>query len=716
MTSPGMPGTPGTAARSFPAEAMAAFPRQFARTRRFSLGTVRQVTLSPDGKRALFLRTRSGADTSCGLWIRDADGERPLADPATLEPGSPAGPPTPEEAARRERDRDLSTGITGYATDDAMELAVFAVDGRLWAVRTGQGEPFGLPAAGPVTDPRPSPDGRLIAYVTGGALHVMVADGTGDRCLARPGADDERTVTYGLTDHVSAESLGRGRGYWWAPDGSALLVARVDNTRVRRRFLGDPADPGRPPRVQHYPEAGTANADVSLHLLRLDGTAAEVDRDREAFEYVVAAGWDAHGPLATVQSRDQRTLLTLGIDAGSGATRVLARQQDEHWVELLPGAYCRTASGALVLPHESGDQRGLRVGEQVVTPPGLQVSRVLGTDGETVLFSAGDDPLETHVWSWSPDKESIPISDGPGLHSAVQRGGTVVLDSLTPDGPRVTVTRDGVTAGSIPSLAEEPLIRRQPELLTLGERRLRSALFVPSWYERGAPDASPLPVLVAPYGGPGMRLVVRARIWPALVAQWFAEHGYAVLITDGRGTPGRGPSWEKAIWGDQFTAVLEDQIDALHAAAETVPCLDLSRVGIQGWSFGGALATAAVLRRPDVFHAAVAGAPAIDPRLYDTHWKERFLGHPDRYPEHYDRCTLSKEAHLLRRPLLLVHGTADDNVAFAHTLRMSAALLAAGREHSVLPLPGQSHIVSDPVTAERLLLTQLLFLDKALRS
>ncbi|WP_338057901.1 S9 family peptidase [Streptomyces abyssalis] len=679
------------------------------------------MTVTPDGERVLFLRTRSGTDPSGGLWVREADGgEHLLADPAVLQAVAGSGPaePTPEEAARRERDRDLSTGVTGYAVDDAAELAVLALDGALWAVpaRPGRGGPFPVPAAGPAVDPRLSPDGRLVAYVTRGALHVVRTDGTGDRRLAGPGEGEAGKVTYGLTDHVSEESLGRARGHWWAPDGRALLVARVDNTDVCVRFLGDPADPARAPRPQHYPEAGTANADISLHLLRLDGTGTEVDWDRRAFEYVAAAGWDAHGPLLTVQSRDQRTLLTLAVDAATGATRELERQHDQHWVELLPGAYCRTASGALVTARESEDTRRLCVGGHVVTPPALQVSGVLGTDGETVLFSASEDPLERHVWSWSPEAGTVRISDGPGLHSAVLRGGTTVLHSLTPDGPRVTVLRDGTAAGTVRSLVEEPSLRPRPELLTLGERRLRSALFLPSWYEPAAPDSSPLPVLLAPYSGPGMQLVVRARIWHALVAQWFAEHGYAVLVTDGRGTPGRGPAWEKAVRGDQFTPVLEDQADALRAAAAARPYLDTARVGIQGWSYGGALATAAVLRHPETFHAAVAGAPSIDPRLYDTHWKERFLGHPAEHPENYDRCTLTRDAHLLRRPLLLVHGTADDNVAFAHTLRMSAALLAAGREHSVLPLPGQSHIVGDPVTAERLLPAQLLFLDKALRT
>lgn len=687
------------------------FPRQFARTRRFSLGAVRHVTLAPDGSRALFLRTGGGSDPVSRLWVQERGGERLLADPRTVR--TPSSSQTPEEETRRERAREFATGVTAYAVDDRAELAVFTLGGDLWAVRTAEGEPFAVPAAGGVTDPRPSPDGRWIAYVTDGALHVVGTDGSGGRRLSAPGTPE---VTHGLTDHVSAESMGRMRGHWWAPDGTALLVARVDTAAVRRRYLSDPARPQSPPRIQRYPEAGTANADVSLHILRLDGRpGTEVRWDRAEFEYVVDAGWDGHGPLATVQSRDQRTLRTLAADPVDGTTRVLAQQQDEHWVEIMPGAYCRTASGALVTPHESAGTRGLAVGGDVVTPPGLQVSEVLGTDGERVLFAGCEDPAEQHVWTWSPGSGCVRVTVRSGVHTAVARGGTTVVTGVTEEGERVRVLGERAPAETIASLREEPSVRPRPELLTSGERRLRSALFLPSWYVPGDRDAAPLPVLLDPYGGPGIRLVVRARTWNACVAQWFAEQGYAVLVTDGRGTPGRGPAWEKSIWGDQFTPVLEDQIDALHAAAADRPFMDLGRVGIRGWSFGGALAAAAVLRRPDVFHAAVAGAPSIDPRLYDTHWKERFLGHPDRYPGHYDRCTLTRDAHLLKRPLLLIHGTADDNVAFAHTLRMSAALLAAGREHAVLPLSGQSHIVSAEVVAERQLTTQLTFLDKALR-
>jgi dipeptidyl-peptidase-4 len=137
-------------------------------------------------------------------------------------------------------------------------------------------------------------------------------------------------------------------------------------------------------------------------------------------------------------------------------------------------------------------------------------------------------------------------------------------------------------------------------------------------------------------------------------------------------------------------------------------------VAIRGWSFGGYLAALAVLRRPDVFHAAIAGAPVTDWTLYDTHYTERYLGHPDDNPARYAAASLIDDAPKLERPLLLIHGMADDNVIAAHTLRLSAALLAAGRPHAVLPLSGVTHIASSQPVEEGLLLVQLDFLRKAL--
>ncbi len=187
-----------------------------------------------------------------------------------------------------------------------------------------------------------------------------------------------------------------------------------------------------------------------------------------------------------------------------------------------------------------------------------------------------------------------------------------------------------------------------------------------------------------------------------------------MVVADGRGTPGRGPQWDRAVAGDLAGPVLEDQVEALAAAAARCADLDTGRVGIRGWSFGGYLAALAVLRRPDTFHAAVAGAPVTEWRLYDTHYTERYLGHPAENAAGYDHCSLLGDAAGLQRPLLIIHGLADDNVVAAHTLRLSAALLAGGRPHSVLPLSGVTHMTPQEEVAENLLLLQVDFLRNAL--
>jgi dipeptidyl-peptidase 4 len=335
---------------------------------------------------------------------------------------------------------------------------------------------------------------------------------------------------------------------------------------------------------------------------------------------------------------------------------------------------------------------------------------VVAVTGESVLFVASDEPTEEHLWVHE-DGSARRLSDRPGLYTGRRAAGVLVLDSVTDDGHEVQVLQAGQPEPGVRlrDLAAVPVVIPQITWLRAGPAEIRTALLLPSGHR---PGSRQLPVLMCPYGGPAGQLVLRGRYYWLCEAQWFAEAGFAVVIADGRGTPGRGPEWEKTIYGDTLTYPLEDQITALRATAERYPDLDLTRVGIRGWSFGGTLAAAAVLRHPDIFHAAVAGAPAIDQRLYDTHWRERFLGRPDQNPEAYDRSSLLADAPNLRRPLLLVHGLADDNVVPAHTLRLSAALLAAGRPHQVLPLPATTHMpTSEPVTVGLLRLQLAFFQD-----
>ncbi|MFF9481751.1 prolyl oligopeptidase family serine peptidase [Streptomyces sp. NPDC014733] len=671
-------------------------PHQFLRTRRFTLGAPDRFTVSPDGATVLFLRSASGDDPVHRLWALDtASGrERLLFDPA--DPAHGAGP--------------SGDGVTAYATDAAGTLAACLCGGALWAVEVATGRVRALPVAGRPADPRPDPTGRRIAYLADGALRVIGADGTGAREIAAPDGPD---VRYGAAEYAAAASMGRDRGYWWAPDGSRLLVARVDESAVARWYVADPAHPATPPRAVRYPAAGTANAEVTLWLVPADGGArTEVAWDRAGFPYLTAAGWDAHGPFAAVQSRDQRRLRTYAVDPADGRPALLAEQRDPCWVTLVPGTPARTASGALVAHRDTEGADGTRqltVGGTAVTPDGLQLREVLGVGGEGVLFTASADVVGQALWSWCPEGGARPLTTAPGVHTGVRGGPTLLRVARAPHRPGATavVARAGRPDLPVASYAERPVLALCERRLTVTGRGLHSRLLLPSWYR---PGGGRLPVLVDPYAGPALQRVTAAQAPLMFVSQWFAEQGFAVLVTDGRGTPGRSPDWERTVYGDVVSAALEDQAAALTEVLGRFPELDPGRVAVRGWSFSGMLAVAAVVRRPDLFHAAVAGAGPYDPRLYDTHWRERFLGHPDTHPERYDACALTREAAGLTRPLLLMHGLADDNVHAAHTLRLSAALLAAGRPHEVLPLPGTAHAPTDPVLFTNLLRHQVDFL------
>jgi dipeptidyl-peptidase-4 len=349
-----------------------------------------------------------------------------------------------------------------------------------------------------------------------------------------------------------------------------------------------------------------------------------------------------------------------------------------------------------------------------VTGDSLTVRSVyVGRDRVLFVANGLTTPESHQVMQWTSDGRLSSLTERVGVHGAVMGGNTTVIRRSALDATRATFTRlttdnTAPAAIEIESHAQETPLELNITMRRLGSRQLPAALLLP-----GTGHDGPLPVLLDPYGGPHAQRVLHSR-GAHQSSQWFADQGFAVLVIDGRGTPGLGTQWERAIHLDLAGPILEDQVDGLLAAAAIEPRLDLSRVAIRGWSFGGYLAALAVLRRADVFHAAVAGAPVTDWRLYDTHYTERYLGHPDEYPEAYRHSSLLGDAPGLSRPLLLIHGLADDNVVAAHTMRLSGELMAAGRAHQVLPLSGVSHMTPQEVVAENLLLLQVQFLKASL--
>ena len=691
------------------------FPRRQAVTRRFTLGAPRDIRVAADGGRVLFLRSAGPVDPLNSLWEFDpATGrERLVVDATAL--GADEGDLPAEERARRERARESGGGIVAYDATADLGVAVFALGGQLGRVDVTSGAVEFLAAADGVFDPRLTPDGSAVAYVRGAELRAVVAGA--DRTVIAESGD---AVSWGSAEFVAGEEMGRTRGFWWSPDGRRLLVERVDVSPVDRWWISSPVNPADEPTEIHYPAAGTANARVDLAVLGLraegDGGGERLDIDWSGgrWEYLADASWDDDGIWLTVQTRDQRTTAILHVDPVTGATEEHHRIVDDDWTELIPGAPARHG-GRLVTVEDRGAARRVCVDGVALTGDEVQVRRVIDVGDDGIVVAASQDPTTVHVARIGWDGRVDWSTDDPGVHSMVVGGDTsvTVSRSLAFDGARAVVRRGGQVVGRLADHSETPDVVLGLRLLRLGERALASALLLPE----GVGDDDRLPVLLDPYGGPHAQRVQQARSL-FHTSQWFADQGFAVLVTDGRGTPGRGPAFEREVRGDLAGPVLEDQIDALTAAAEAEPRLDLGRVAIRGWSFGGYLAALAVLRRPDVFHAAIAGAPVTDWRLYDTHYTERYLGHPGAEPGNYDHTDLTPEVDRLAPgslpPLMLIHGLADDNVVAAHTLRLSRALLERGHPHTVLPLSGVTHMTPQEEVAENLLLVQSAFLRDAL--
>lgn len=698
---------------NIPATSKEAFPEQLGRTRQFTLGVPQNFTLGDQRRAVYYLRTKTGRDAVKALWRFDCGtGESEvIADPDSLLTGSGVRY-CQYELDLREHRRELAGGLDTYSVAIDLPRAAFAMSGRLWHLDVPLKLMSEIPADGHAHDAQISPSGEWIAYLLDGSVHAVdVATGT-SRSVVEPDGD---AVRWGIAEFVAAGDMGRNRGLWWSPDSDAMLVARVDEAMVDTFYLSDPTDPTQQPRSVRYPRVGHDNADVSLWIIQLDGRRTEVDLDWDHYEYFVWTSWSRAGLFVLIQDRSQRAFRLLEIDPSTGESRVVHAEDSEHWLLKMEGAPTFTSSRQLVWITDIDGSKRLLVGGEPVTPIGLEVRSVAGVDDVGgVVFEASREPTEQDVWHWSQEHGLTQLSSGPGVSRAFQDGDlcVIVQRRLTDWEVRTTVTLKNVPVGEIPSVAEQPVVSPTPVISALGERQLRSVLLLPETFSQAGGEK--LPVLLDPYGGPAKQRVLAAadEYW---VSQWFANQGYAVLITDGRGTQARGTEWERSVKGDTLSAPLEDQIDALHAAAAIHPVMDLNRVAMRGWSYGGFMSTAAVLRRPEVVHAAVAGASDADARLYSTYFKERYLGRPDDCPSAYDATSLIEEAPNLTRPLMILHGMADDNVYFGHALRLSDALFRAGIFHTVMPMVGASHMLSEPIMIKNRLLMELTFLDQALK-
>ena len=685
------------------------FPRQYARTQRLTLGEPRNIVVSPDGKRVLFLRSPAGNDTVNSLWLchTERNTETCIADIRVLLSGSKAENESAQERARRERAREGAAGIVSFSCDSDVHHAVFAVSGRLFLCDMHHAHEIVVnnPAPGTMYDARISPNGKHIAYVRGSALYVCDIQGN-EKCLTPEIATD---TTWGVAEFVAAEEMNRQRGYWWSPNSDALVVERVDNSPIDLITIADPSQPTAEPQTRRYPFAGTNNARTSLHVIDLEACSTNITWDAETFEYLTSVQWNKAGLIMSVMSRDQKLLDIRKVYIATGESESLHVERDDKWVGLVAGGPVLVTENSLLCCGERNGARAILLNNTAITPPHIQVRGIVNANAEHVTFSGNplDQPQVLHAWRVNlANHELTQLTHDDGVHSVAIGGDTTVVRSATMHNPRSRTLVNN--HHELANNAEQSLLNVNVSFHLVGKRNISTAIVLPENH-----DGSALPVLFDPYGGPHAQRVVASSM-AFTAAQWFANQGFCVVIADGSGTPGRGSEWEREVYHDLATTVLNDQIDVLAHLHEIAPCADTSRVAIRGWSFGGYLAALAVIRAPQLFHAAVAGAPVTEWKLYDTFYTERYLGNPAHDEQPYIASSLLHDAKNLTRPLLIIHGLADDNVLAAHSLELTTALLHAGKPHEFLPLVGVTHMTPQEVVAENLLLHQLDFLRRSL--
>lgn len=689
---------------------------ELAATRSYNLGFPRPVAMLADGD-VLFLRTGPRSYVAELFELDAATGQtRKIASAADLVASADVALSAAEKA-KRERLRMAMRGIVSVAASDDGSRLLIPIGERVFVFDRKTGKTSGVElGAGYPDSPTLSPDGKRVAFVREDDVWIAdVAGGKPRRITKKDGPD----VTNGSAEFVAQEELDRTAGMWWSPDGKQLVYQRTDNAKVDTLWVSDPRHPDVAPTPFRYPRAGTNNADVRLAIVgATGGNPRWIDWDRAAFPYVHHVQWTENAPpTLVVLNRAQTELRVLAVDEKTGATATLVTETDEAWLNTSGGPRWAADGKSFLWAREVADGWELvrhdRTGKKLATliagDRGFHGDYDVDQETGDVWFTRKN-LLDTHVWSIDAEgKHEKQHTTAPGTQAVgvAKKGGSRLLIHLGIDGSRsiTAVTRDGKPIGELPSVAEDG--PRLPNV-TVGMVRGAERVYATSITRPRDFDPSlRYPVVMQTYAGPGVITVTNnpRAYWKD---QLLADTGFIVVRGDGRGTPKRGRAWERVLVGDLITVPLADQIDLLQGLGKAHPEMDLDRVGVVGWSFGGYFAALAAELRPDVFKAAIAGAPVSDWRLYDTAYTERYMRTPQENAAGYDSTSAVVNAPKLTVPLLLIHGLTDDNVYLANTLALAEALFQAGKDFDLLTL-STTHMVADPAAEAALMTRQIDF-------
>jgi dipeptidyl-peptidase 4 len=690
---------------------------------------LREPKFSPDGRYITYLQGKIDNKDQLDLWAFDTRSGKAqlLVDSRSLVSGEERL--SAEEEARRERQRTASLrGIVEYEFAEDGKRLLIPLGGDLYLYELGA-------KANPVTrltstdayetDSRFSPRGNYVSFIRDQDLFVIDLRTRKESALT---SDGDGLVQNAVAEFAAQEEMGRDTGYWWAPDESRIAYTRIDDSPVQEveRFEIN-ADGARMFR-QRYPAAGTANTHVELKLLELASRRVTDVALQLGDGYLARVTWfpDSRYVAAQRQTRDQKRLDMLKVDARTGAARIMLTETSSHWVELhddlrflkhrdafvwssrrsgYKHLYLHDLDGKLIRPLTAGEWMVVGDGEDGLV--GVDEPRGL------VYFLANEiSPLERHLYS-APldpkDTKAAPtwkkISREPGWHDAkLLPGGRGYLDlSSSPEQPPTASLRkpDGSVRHWLVRNALDGSHPYQPFLADHVKEDFGSiaasdgsALYYRMLKPAHMQPGKRYPVVIDTYGGPHAQYVRKdwvggARAPQGYFRQVLAQQGFVVFSLDNRGSGFRGDRFEAAIAGRLGQVEIEDQLRGIEFL-EQQAFVDPARVGIMGWSYGGYMSLMA-LTTTKAFKAGVAGAPVTDWRVYDTHYTERYLGLPTTNAAGYEASAVLPHAASVNGKLLLVHGMADDNVLFTHSTMLMQQLQAQGTPFDLMTYPGGKH-------------------------
>lgn len=681
------------------------------------------IRFSPDDKLVTFLRSPDDS-LSRELYALDIASGKTSTVMGTEAGGDSEENLTLEEKLRRERMRQRATGVTRYAWSKEGETILVPMQRDLFVLDGPQAEPRRVVDGeqdAPI-DARMTRDGSKIAFVMDDELYVVPTEGGTPRQITKGARGTGKT--HGLAEYIAQEEMGRHHGYWWSNDGSKIAYTEVDETHIPiYRIIHQGKDTvGEGAQEDHrYPFAGKANARVKLGVISAKGGSTKwMDLSMEGVQpgedgwpdlYLARVHWMPDGSLvAEIENRDQTRLDLVRFNPATGKGTRILREETDVWINL-HGVFEPLEegddAGAFVWASERSGFRHLYVigadGKVLrqLTDGDWMVDGVAGVDekGGQIYFTGNrEDPRERHLYRVPLAGGEIErITKAAGTHGVtLDHGFTRFIDTHqsleTP--PRITI-RD-LKTGEEQAVIHEPndprvqaLGLRPPELVEIQNRdgtRLYGALYLPSGPKK------PRPTLVSVYGGPHAQRVTNG--WNMTVdmrAQYLRGLGYAVFVLDNRGSARRGLAFEGAIKHDMGHLEVQDQQDGVKWLVDQ-GYTDPARVGIYGWSYGGYMSAMSLMRAPETFKVAIAGAPVTSWDGYDTHYTERYMGTPQGNPKGYESSDVMKYVDQLKGNLLLVHGGIDENVHFRHTARLVSRLIDANKNYDLLMFPDERHM------------------------